>query len=151
MSNIDQDIAETFLGWKWISYIGRPTKRTKGYPANMRVRVFLSRELREDAHWKAFLEVRYPGECDGTEPLAYCYCSSGGCPQPPECDNDPDVMDAVESWLEGAGLLWQYYSAVERRGKYRPGREQYHIRYVVALTLAHQHATSENEEPSSNP
>ena len=68
------------FGWKWMSWIGRPTRDHPDYPIdNIRVRQFMSAEQLKMPSWKKWLadpkiEAR---EAIGDEPLTYTYCSSG--------------------------------------------------------------------------
>lgn len=75
-------------GYRWMSFIGIPVRRTPDYPNEQRVRQLLSAEQLEHPRWKEFLEKHEGREADGTEPLSYDYCSSA-------CNvaQTPDLLD----------------------------------------------------------
>lgn len=64
------------LGWRWMSWIGTPVKGTLGYSKKQRVRQLLSPKQLEC--WKRFLAQNEGRKADGSEPLSYAHCSSGG-------------------------------------------------------------------------
>ena len=77
---LDEVILQQVLGWRWMSFVGLPTRDTAGYPKVMRVRQLFSPTQLEDADWLERYDAR---DADGTEPRAYCYCSSVGPAVPP--------------------------------------------------------------------
>lgn len=66
------------LGWKWMSYIGIPTRDTEGYPNECRVRELFSAKAMKSKGWPDFVEKCKVQEATGDEPLSYGYCSSSG-------------------------------------------------------------------------
>lgn len=76
---MSMEIAEKVLGWKWVSFTSTPVRAAPGYPEKCRVREFVSPNGRKNLE-SHFDDVE---DSDGTEPLAYCYCSSQGGGYPP--------------------------------------------------------------------
>lgn len=77
------------LGFRWMAWDdGTPVKCTPGYPQKQRVRQLLSPRQLEDSRWKEFLEKNGGADADGTEPLAYAYCSTVGIDPPPDILDD---------------------------------------------------------------
>lgn len=71
------------LGFVWMAFDGLPTSDHPRYHDEdvrrdgMRVRQLMSPEQLADERWKSFLESSNAAPANGTEPLAYTYCSSG--------------------------------------------------------------------------
>lgn len=65
------------LGYRWMSFVGRPTTSHPSYPQEQRVRQLFSPSQLASQGWKEFLEHADGREAEGTEPLSYAYCSSG--------------------------------------------------------------------------
>ena len=80
---LDELIAIRVLGWKWVSFIGTPIKGTACYPNKCRVRQLFSPEQMNTTGWQESVFARDGGEVDGSEPLAYAYCSSHAAAIPP--------------------------------------------------------------------
>lgn len=81
--NLHDQILTQVLGWKWMSYIGKPCRGTEGYPEDCRVRQLMSPRQLESQKWKDYFAGCEGREADGTEPLSYRYCSSVGPAMPP--------------------------------------------------------------------
>ena len=76
--NMAEELAVKLLGWKWLSFVGQPTKDHPRYPDKIRVRqLFPPRQL-DDAQWNAFLYKNEAQPANGSEPLSYAYDSSNG-------------------------------------------------------------------------
>lgn len=75
---LNEYLAITLLGWKWVSFVGIPVKGTEGYPKKCRVRQLLSKKQLESESWQDKLSVNEGRDAIGDEPLAYTYCSSQG-------------------------------------------------------------------------
>lgn len=80
---LDELILTQVLGWKWLSFIGIPTRDTEGYPAECRVRQLFSPKQLKSKEWQEHLAKCEVRDADGTEPLSYRYCSSMGPARPP--------------------------------------------------------------------
>ncbi len=73
---LDDHIAETFYGWRWMAWVATPIRGTPGYPRECRVRAFISPEqIAATSSWPVF-RVSDGGPAKGDEPLHYWYCSS---------------------------------------------------------------------------
>lgn len=97
-------LAKELFGWKWMRYIGIPTRGTPGYSKKMPVRQFMSPET--VAEWRKDSRFADMVEADGTEPLSYCYCSSQGSGWPDFTDLDVrDVPIFLPSESFGCGVL----------------------------------------------
>lgn len=83
------------LGFVWMAFDGMPTSSHPKYrdadvrENGMRVRQLMSPEQMQSERWKEFFENNNGSPADGSEPLAYTYCSSG-CNAAPV----PDLIDA---------------------------------------------------------
>ncbi len=80
---MDEEIAVRLFGWKWMSYVGIPIRGTEGYPKECRVRELFSPTQLKMPEWIEHFAKHEGREAEGTEPLAYCYCSSSGWTVPP--------------------------------------------------------------------
>lgn len=84
LAKLNELIAKEVHGWKWIAYWSRPVRGSPGYPEKCVVRLFVPPSLLADSRWVRFFdEAGGYTDANGTEPLDYCYCSSGGSPIPP--------------------------------------------------------------------
>lgn len=92
--DLHEEIAIRVLGWKWMSFVGIPTKSAEGYPAKRRVRELFSPKMLKSAEWQKYLAENEGREADMTEPLSYCYCSSQGPVVPPR------IYLLVQEWGE---------------------------------------------------
>lgn len=94
----DEEIATAIiikmLGWKWMSFIGIPTRDTEGYPEKRRVRELFSPKQLKSKQWIDYLSQNEGREADGTEPLSYSYCSSAGPAMPPR------LFVLIDDWNE---------------------------------------------------
>lgn len=82
--HVYNEILTKVLGWKWMSFIGIPTRSTEGYPDKCRVRQLFSPKQLAMTEWADYFAKHEGREADGTEPLAYRYCSSQGPAIPPK-------------------------------------------------------------------
>jgi hypothetical protein len=73
-----EEICAKLLGWKWLSYIGAPTRNIACYPRKCRVRQFFSPKQLKSKRWNDYLKQNEVQDATGDEPLAFCYCSEGG-------------------------------------------------------------------------
>lgn len=75
-----EEIAIEHFGFVWMSWIGVPVRGTPGYAERLKVRVrqLMSPEQMQLPGWKDhFSNPRNEARAaDGSEPLAYAYCSS---------------------------------------------------------------------------
>lgn len=76
--DINERIAIEVYGWKWIAFFDTPIRGTPCYPEKTWVRQLMSATQLENPRWQGYLKEHQVRESDGTEPLAYGYCSSGG-------------------------------------------------------------------------
>jgi len=111
-SKLNTAVAERIFGWRWKRKHGVPVKGTPGYPDQQPVRIFVP-----------------PGhddmpDADGTEPLAYCYCSSSGYQVPPDYSGRDDILVlrwARETWADDS-LKWHLFKrALGDATDYEPG------------------------------
>lgn len=71
------------LGFVWMAFDGLPTSDHPKYcdeavrRDGMRVRQLMSPDQLADKRWQQFFADNNGSEANGTEPLAYTYCSSG--------------------------------------------------------------------------
>lgn len=89
---MDEEIAIRVLGWKWMSFVGIPTRGEKDYPAKRRVRELFSPKMLKSKQWQEFLEAHEGREADMSEPLSYRYYSSQGPAVPPR------IFLLVQEW-----------------------------------------------------
>jgi hypothetical protein len=77
MRVIEHDMTEELcirlLGWKWMSFVGIPTRDTECYPNKCRVRQFFSPTQLKDKHWNEFLSENEGHKAIGTEPMHAAY------------------------------------------------------------------------------
>jgi len=144
-----------FLGWKWMTWLGMPTKshplyrdehtRTVGIP----VRTFMSPGMLKHPQWIQFFAKNESHESDMTEPLAYCYCSSGGHAWP-GWSPQSDVVADVEKELKKRKLMNAYLEALKTipliKGEVRH-RPSMRMSLEAALSVAHEKKA--NGEPES--
>lgn len=85
LNDIRITVACQIVGWKWVSYLGLPMtshpqyrEARKGKQFEIRIRRLLSPFQVADRDWQKHLTDNDVRDSDGTEPLDYCYCSSGG-------------------------------------------------------------------------
>ena len=107
-TSLDEAIAEEFFGWVWVSFLGRPVRSHSDYPKEMRVRQFVKPESRVDDRWKKFLSEMEGDLADGSEPLAYCYCSSAGPAWVPHFSGHDSAIAELERELRKRNLWEQY-------------------------------------------
>ncbi len=137
---VNKRIARELFGWRWMSWIGIPTKGTPGYPKECRVRQLLSpvaMEKRGSDYWRAYLADRDWRDADGSEPLAYCYCSSMGPEMVPDFGGEDDVKVLVQVrklWKKHS-TQWRYFrGCLSPAENYRVG--DYSCAAIVVLDLA---------------
>ena len=120
---IDERIALELFGWRWVSWIDIPIKRTPGYPKVCRVRQLLPPKALADKRWKEHWAQPAGRDADGSEPLAYCYCSSSGPEFVPDFlgEDDVKVLIQVRKLWQKDGFQWKYF-----RGCLRPA-EAYRV------------------------
>ena len=135
----NEALAVEFMGWKWLAYVGTPVRSHPGYPQKCRIRQLHSPSMMADERWKEFFKRTEVSDADGTEPLHYSYCSSGGCSFP-EYNFDGKAFAEVEQLLEQRGLLGHMSAELrEIFGKeiYRPSLSQC---CAAALSLLRKHS-----------
>jgi hypothetical protein len=81
--DLTEELAIRLLGWKWMSFVGIPTRGTEGYPRECRVRRLFSPQELKDKRLKDYFQKHDLAEATGEEPLSYAYCSSQGPAIPP--------------------------------------------------------------------
>lgn len=109
-AQLDAAIAEKFFGWKWMAFVDTPTKAHPEYPRDVRVRRFFSSESLSGTSWIKFFGDRGGEQATGDEPLAYCYCSSGGPQRVPHFSGDESAAVQME-WQICTRGLWERYAA----------------------------------------
>ena len=109
-SELNEKIAEIYFGWKWVSYVGVPIRGTPNYPQKTRVRMFLSPKQQASeamANWVKEYDAR---DADGTEPLAYDYCSSHSyAVPPPHFTGDWNAIRELEETIRKDDGDWSVY------------------------------------------
>lgn len=95
-SELTQQAAELVFRWKWVSWIGTPTRGTPGYPSHCRIREFISPERLASPRWIEFWADKELQVAKGDEPLSYAYCSSQGGECPPRYSGRDDILVLVE-------------------------------------------------------
>lgn len=108
MASLSEQIAEAFFGWKWMAYVGTPTRDTDGYPEKQRVRQFFSPQALQSDAWKDFLAKNEAAPATGKEPLSYRYCSSQGPAFVPQYASDRNACFEMEEEIQRRGL-WPVY------------------------------------------
>ena len=103
---INERIATELFGWRWVSWVGIPTKGTPHYPAPCRVRQFISPGHITPVAWQQRVDEAGGRDADGTEPLSYRYCSSLGPEMVPEFQGKDDVQVLIQ-----VRKLWKKNSA----------------------------------------
>ena len=115
-------VAEEFFGWRWMSFVGIPTRDHPGYPAKCRVRQFMSPKSLANKRWIAFFDGADGRGATGDEPLAYTYCSAAGPDCFPSFSSDVVATLELEKELNKRGLLKEYHDIlVKQVGAKRPG------------------------------
>lgn len=113
--SIIERVAIKLLGWRWMREICIPIKGTPNYPQKQPVREFMPPSRFKNQQWiESWNRNGWPTESDGTEPLAYCYCSSGGYDWPGQAG---DLTLEVEKELRKRNLFRKYLAvlpAIER-------------------------------------
>lgn len=111
-TDLDHAIAEEFFCWSWVSFISIPMRSHPDYPEMIRVRQFVLADLAGD-RWKQFFEENDGALADGSEPLAYCYCSSVGPAFVPHFSGHESAIAELEKelrkrdlWEQFRGQLW---------------------------------------------
>lgn len=111
-------VAEQLFGWKWISWVSRPTRSHPNYPVECRCRRFFSPELLADGtQWKEYLANHDSQEADGEEPLDYSYCSANGPEMVPDYFGRDDILvlqhvradwprKRVEAFTGALAMMW---------------------------------------------
>lgn len=109
-TSLDEAVAEEFFGWRWRAYIGKPIRGTPGYygPDKMHVRQFMSPETMADPDWQDHFARKEGRPADGSEPLAYCYCSSCGPEMVPHFEGHAEAVAMLEKELRRR-KLWDKY------------------------------------------
>lgn len=97
MSDLQRDVAERVMGWRWVAFEGVPTRDTAGYPAKCRVRMFCPPDMIESN------ADTWIGEATGDEPLSYKYCSSSPAPFVPDWHSDPGAAWQVVERMRELG------------------------------------------------
>lgn len=85
-SELNEELAVRLLGWKWLSFMTRPSKSHPEYyiGKNIRCRRLFSPEELNSERWNDVFAERDARDATGDEPLAYAYCSSNGPACPPK-------------------------------------------------------------------
>ncbi len=107
-SNLDYAIDEEFFGSKWMAYRDTPVRSKPGYPQECIIRKFLSAKMLANPDWQQYLAEHECRDADGSEPLAYCYCSSQGGYEPPHYSGHASAIAVVEKELRRR-KLWSEY------------------------------------------
>lgn len=112
-SDLDYCIAEELFGWRWLAYMGRPTRSHPDYPKEMRVRRFYppmkdmgSKIVREQ--WEEHFQQVPHEPATGDEPLCYSYCSSNGSHRIPHFSGHWEAVRKMEIEIERRGLFEEY-------------------------------------------
>lgn len=121
-TELDEAIAEEFFGWRWMAFRGQPTKSHPQYwdpevrDKGIMVRQFLTPKSLHDKRWLDFFEENEGRPADGTEPLAYCYCSSCGPAMVPHFSGHASAVRKLEDELRTRrrnrphpDKLWEMY------------------------------------------
>lgn len=110
---VDHAIAEEFFGWKWMSFMGTPTREAEGYPEKRRVREFMSPEQLANPQWKDFFLANEGSESipADDDPLSYRYCSSVGPAMVPHFTGHASAIADLEREIRRRGL-WTGYRKV---------------------------------------
>ena len=126
-AELNEAVAKTIFGWRWLSWIGIPVKGTPGYPKPCRVRQFMSPDAMRNQRWLDFWkrpDVGEVREADGTEPLSYVYCSSQGMETPPMYSGWEDTLIirwVREHWPNKSPEYEAFASIVGPVRDYEPG------------------------------
>lgn len=107
-AQLNETIAEKFFGWKWMAFIDRPMRSHPDYPKDVRVRRFVTPNTLADKSWISFFSDHDGRTATGYEPLAYCYCSSGGPAVVPNYSGGESAALELEREIRGRGLWNQY-------------------------------------------
>lgn len=108
-TGLDRAVAEEFFGWRWMAFFGHPTKSTPGYPAEMRVRQFMSPKQLKDKQWKDFFAKNEGAPATGNEPLSYAYWSGRGVELVPRFTRSLDAAAQVEAKIRKSKRRWDRF------------------------------------------
>lgn len=110
---LDHAIAEEFFHWKWMAFMGVPTRDAENYPAERIVRQFMSPEQLKNPKWQAYFAEHQGREAseDHSEPLSYRYCSSMGPAMVPHFSGHDGPAAAMEREIRRREL-WTGYRKV---------------------------------------
>lgn len=100
---LDAAVAE-MMGWRWLSFVGRPVRSTPSYPKECRVRQEFPPESQLSQRWLDYLAELKAAPSVGDEPLAYCYESSMGPHQKPPWTTDIDAAWQVVEKMQERGF-----------------------------------------------
>jgi hypothetical protein len=110
--HIDEMVAIHVMGWKWMRFTGTPINSHPDYPKPCAVRQLLSGESLKNKRWRDYLDAQDASEADGTEPLAYCYCSSCGPEMVPEYSTSEAACSLVEKRIKQLRLTKKMVAAL---------------------------------------
>lgn len=108
ITELDRMVAEEFFGWRWMAFIGTPTRSHPDYPKPVRVRQFMSPEGLASERWLEYWRKHDGAPAYGNEPLSYRYCSSMGPAQVPHFSGNWNAIADLEQELRGREL-WNDY------------------------------------------
>lgn len=130
-----EEAAIEFLGWKWMTMLGMPMNNHPLYrdehtrKVGIPVRTFMSPKMLADKRWKEYLAENQAREATPEDPLAYCYCSSGGHAWP-GWSPQSDVVADVEKELKNRNLFDAYIlelaaiEVIDGETRHRPSMRQ---------------------------
>jgi hypothetical protein len=107
-TELDHAIAEEFFGWKWMASMCIPVRSASGYPKERMVQQFMSPQSLSSPQWQGHWEKNQGREADGTEDLAYCYCSSCGPEMVPHYSGHLSAIAELEREIRRRDLWYQY-------------------------------------------
>lgn len=107
-SNLDYAIDAEFFGGKWVAYFGCPMRSESDYPRKRMVRQFMSAKMLATTGWQEYLAANLGRDTDGSEVLAYCYCSSQPVYEPPHYSGHAAAIADLEKELRRR-KLWDAY------------------------------------------
>ena len=115
LRKIDEQIVMKLFGWQWIAFNGTAIKSDPDYPKARRVRRLCSPQLLKHKDWKAFFADNDAKPADGSEMLAYCYCSFNGPEIVPHFSDSLDECAIAEKELKRRKLLGIYEAKLKER------------------------------------